>query len=103
MPDDVLNTAFDAINDDECQVKKYDSGCIRDRLAKAYPTKQWDVVWMGNSDAFGASEENIMFQTVFADYMQHWTRAQFRKEYESSRRPGQHLLIFADRKSKTCA
>ncbi|OLQ05944.1 hypothetical protein AK812_SmicGene10811 [Symbiodinium microadriaticum] len=49
-----------------------------DKLDAAYPNA-WDVYWMEDR----TTADTFMLQTVFVDYMQHWTRAYFKTQYES--------------------
>ncbi|CAE7637651.1 unnamed protein product [Symbiodinium necroappetens] len=95
MSDNMLNYVRRVLADGECEEEPYDSRCLRDKLHAAYPNA-WDVYWMEDR----TTADTFMLQTVFVDYMQHWTRAYFKTQYES---PGRHLLIFTDRKSRKCA
>ena len=71
----------------------YESQCIKEQLNILDPTKVWDVFWLGREDR----EDADIRRSVFEEYKQHWTRAQFMMDW------AQDLLIFADPKRGKCA
>ncbi|CAE7303737.1 unnamed protein product [Symbiodinium sp. CCMP2592] len=64
---------------------KQDAGCMAAMLSKKWPAKEWDIFWMNNH------LEKEKYFMVWADFKQHWTRAEFSKNKD-------RILIFADPK-----
>mmetsp|Transcript_25923 Transcript_25923/g.60721 ORF Transcript_25923/g.60721 Transcript_25923/m.60721 type:complete len:145 (+) Transcript_25923:48-482(+) len=92
MPKRMLDDIMTLVKPWNCDAL-YESQCIKEQLDILDPTKVWDVFWLGREDR----EDADIRRSVFEEYKQHWTRAQFMMGW------AQDLLIFADPKRGKCA